>query len=102
MKLNFSRLTSLWRAELSSPKDFVRRACFIAFFFLLAHLAGLREFTSLLNGTPGSVQLGWAWSGILGLTYIFAYLGFVLLVPIFLLAAGLLATWRRFSSRTSS
>ena len=99
MNAIFSSLSSLWRAESFSPKDFVRRAIVIALFYLLVHLAGLREFTSLLNGTVGSVQLGWGMSAFLGLTYIFAYLAFVLIVPVLLLAAALLATWRRFLRR---
>jgi hypothetical protein len=97
MNAILSRAAALWRAEFFSPKDFVRRAFVIALFYLVVHLAGLREFTSLLNGTVGSVQLGWATSGFLGLTYIFVYLAFVLLVPVLLLAAALLTTWRRFS-----
>jgi hypothetical protein len=63
--------------------------------YLVVHLAGLREFTSLLNGTIGSVELGWRLSAFLGLAYIFIYLAFVLLVPILLLAAVLLALWQR-------
>ena len=35
-------------------------------------------------------------SRFLGLAYVFAYLGFVLLVPILLLAAAMLAGWKRF------
>ena len=95
----FSRLASLWRAQFLSPKDFVRRAIVIALFYLVVHLAGLREFTSLLNGTVGSVQLGWGISGFLGLMYISAYLAFVLLVPVLLLAAALLVMWNRFLRR---
>jgi hypothetical protein len=90
-----ARIASLWRAEFFSPRDFVRRALVIALFYLALHLAGLREFTSVLNGTMGSVNLGWGLSAFLGLTYIFAYLAFVLLVPILLLAAALLAVWKR-------
>jgi hypothetical protein len=101
MKTFFAPLAALWRADFFSPKDFVRRALVIALFYLVVHLAGLREFTSLLNGTVGSVQLGWGLSGFLGLTYIFAYLAFVLLVPVLLLAAALLVAWRRFQEPKS-
>ena len=93
-----ARFSSLWRAEFLSPKDMVRSAAIIALLFLVVHLAGLREFTSILNGTMRSPELGWKLSAFLGLAYIGSYLGFVLLVPILLLAAAFLAAWKRFSS----
>jgi hypothetical protein len=89
-------LRSLWRADFFSPKDFIRRAIFITFLFVLAELFGLKEFTSILNGTTGSVVIGWTTSALLGLSYIFLYLAFVLLVPVLLLAATILVLWRRF------
>jgi hypothetical protein len=96
MSGNFGpKLAALWRAELFSPRDFLRRAVVLAIIFLAVHIAGLREFTSILNGTVASPELGRGMSAFLGLVYIFAYLGFVLLVPILLLAAAMLAGWRR-------
>ena len=89
------RLAALWRAKFFSPKDFVRRALIIALLFGVAHLFGLKEFTSILNGTTGSVALGWTTSVLLGLTYVFLYIAFVLLVPIFLLTAAILFVWAR-------
>jgi hypothetical protein len=94
----YRKLSTLWRAEFCSPKDLVRRAAVIALVFLVIHLAGLREYTSILNGTPGSVEMSWRTSALLGLTYIFAYLAFVLLAPILLLAAAILAVWKRLRS----
>ena len=85
------RLAAFWRAELFSPKDFVRRAFVITAIYAAVHLVGLRQFTSILNGTVGSVGLGWHLSAFFGLGYIFAYLAFVLLVPMLLLAAAILA-----------
>ena len=97
----FSRFTfhvsRLWRAEFCSPKDFVRRALFISVAFFILHLAGLKDFTTILNGTMGSVELGWGMSAFLGLIYICAWLGFVVLAPILLLAAALLTVWNRVS-----
>lgn len=89
------RLAAIWRAEFFSPKDLVRRALVITAIYVVAHLAGLREFASILNGTVGSVALGWGLSAFLGLGYIFAYLAFVVLVPMLILAAALLAFWNR-------
>src|SRR5947208_9226207 len=81
------RLAKLWRVRFFSPKDFVRRALIICLLFGLAHLLGLKEFTSVLNGTTGSLALGWTISAILGLTYVLLYVAFVLLFPIFFLTA---------------
>lgn len=91
-------LAALWRAEPFSPKDFLRRAVVLLLVFLAVHLAGLREFTSILNGTMASVELGRGMSAFLGLVYVFAYLGVVLVVPILLLAAAMLAGWKRFAA----
>jgi hypothetical protein len=89
------KLARLWRAEFFSPKDFVRRALVIVLAFAAVHLAGLREFTTILNGTIGSVEMGWGMSAVLGLTYIFVYLAFVLLVPTLLLAAAFVLLFRK-------
>jgi hypothetical protein len=96
------RLAALWRAELFSPKDFLRRAVVVTVIFLAVHLAGLREFTTILNGTVASVELGRGMCAFLGLAYVFAYLAFVLLVPILLLAAAMLVGWKRLSRSRES
>jgi hypothetical protein len=95
------RLFDLWRAKFFSPKDFIRRAVIVTLLFALAHLFGLKEFTSVLNGTTGSVALGWTTSALLGLTYVLLYLAFVLLVPIFLLTATILFVWQRIIGKNS-
>jgi hypothetical protein len=96
------RLAALWRADLFSPKDFVRRAVVLTIIFLAVHLAGLREYTTILNGTAASVELGRGMCAFLGLAYLFAYLGVALLVPILLLAAAMLAGWKRLSRGKAS
>jgi hypothetical protein len=93
--------TSLWPAEFLSPKYLLRWAILISILYALASATGLREFTPILNGTMGSVSAGWQISALLGLCYIFLYLGFVLLVPILLLAAGLLLLWQEVFQRTA-
>ena len=55
----------LQRAESMSPRDMVQRAAAISGLFLLVHLAGFREYTGILNGTIGSVDLGWKLSAFL-------------------------------------
>jgi membrane protein implicated in regulation of membrane protease activity len=95
IKLFGQRLGLIRRAEFLSPKDLLQRAGAISVLFLVAHLAGLREFTSVLNGTIGSVAAGWKLSGFLALIYILLYLAFVILVPVLVLAAMILTVWRR-------
>jgi hypothetical protein len=96
IKLFRRRLAVFQRAEFLSPRDLLQRALGLSGLFLLAHLAGLREFTSVLNGTIGSVAAGWKLSGFLALIYILLYLAFVILVPVLVLAAMILAVGKRF------
>ena len=95
------RLRSLWKAEFLSPKDLVRRAIVVSLLFLIAQIFGFKEFTSVLNGTTGSLAIGWTGSAAIGLLYIVLYLAFVLLVPILLLAAATLTIWKRFGTPQS-
>ena len=78
------------RAEFLSAKDLLQRAIAISGLFLAVHLAGFREFTGVLNGTIGSLTLGWNLSAFLAVIYIVFYLAFVVLVPVLVLAAGIL------------
>ncbi len=95
MKTILLYLKSCWQAEFFSPRGFILRAMFIGVAFLGVHLAGLREYTSVLNGTVGPGSANRELSVVLGVIYVAAYLGFVLLVPILLLAAGMLEFWQR-------
>jgi hypothetical protein len=95
IKLFWQKLAIFRRAEFLSARDLLQRALGISGLFLLAHLAGLREFTSVLNGTVGSLAAGWKLSSFLALVYILLYLAFVILVPVLVLAALILAVWRR-------
>jgi len=95
IKLFGQRLGLFRQAEFLSPKDLLQRAGAISALFLVAHLAGFREFTSVLNGTIGSVAAGWKLSGFLALIYILLYLAFVILVPVLVLTAMILTVWRR-------
>ena len=95
----WQKLAIFRRAVFFSAKDLLQRALGISGLFLLAHLAGLREFTSVLNGTVGSVAAGWKLSSYLALIYILLYLAFVILVPVLVLAALILAMGQRFRRR---
>jgi hypothetical protein len=99
MKLLEKKPAIFERADFLSPKDLLQRAGAITVTFLLLHVAGLREYTSILNGTVGSVALGWQVSGFLAVIYILAYLAFVVLVPILVLAAMILLAWQRCSKK---
>ncbi len=84
------------RAEFLSAEDLLQRAGALSVLFLLLHLAGLRELTSVLNGTIGSLALGWNLSAFLAVIYIVFYLAFVILVPVLVLAAVILTVGQRF------
>ena len=99
MKSFWKNITILQQADFLSPKDLLQRAGAITIIFLLLHLAGLREFTSVLNGTVGSLALGWKASGFLAVIYIASYLAFVVLVPVLVLAAMFLMAWERFRKK---
>jgi hypothetical protein len=88
-------IASFWHAKFFSPKDLVCRAAIIAVIYAMVNVAGLREYTSILNGTVGSTEISRGLAAFLGVGYVCAYLAFVLLVPVFLIAAGLVAAWEK-------
>ncbi len=92
-------MATVWRehvrgGQVFSPEGFVVRAVAIAVLFLVCHLLGLRQYTTIASGSAppslGSESVGAA----LGVIYIAAYFGFVVLAPILLIGAGLFALWR--------
>jgi hypothetical protein len=82
-----------WAADSFSPRDFVRHAGLIFVVFVVAHLCGLREYTSVLNGTTGSIDMNPQTAALLGVLYVLIYLGTILGVPMLLIAAGLMTIW---------
>jgi hypothetical protein len=95
------RLATVILAELFSPRSFAMCALLLVLFFGAVHIAGWREHTTFLSGTlaadgdaPTSARLG--------LTYLAAWFGFVLLAPVFVLAAGLLAGVRWLTRRRTA
>jgi hypothetical protein len=103
MKKKFWQKFAIFRhAEFLSARDLCQRAAAISGLFLLAHLAGLREFTSVLNGTAGSTAVDVRLGTFLAVVYILLYLAFVILVPVLILAAMLLAAWRRCDRKEES
>jgi hypothetical protein len=101
MKTVLGFLRSLWRADTFSPKAFVLRAILITVLSGISELLGLREYTTFLSGTSANVNLSWQTASVLGVIHLLLYVGFILLVPVSLIAAGLLAVWNRWSGRMS-
>jgi hypothetical protein len=95
------RTIQSWRADTFSPRGFLVRALFISVVFLAVHLAGLRDYTSVLNGTVGSASAGWRTSALFGVGYLIIYMAFVLVVPVLILAAGILAVCIRLMGRAA-
>lgn len=86
-----TRLLAFVRAEVFSPKWFLGRAMLIALFYLVCHGAGLRENATFVSGTSSSAATSLNSSALLGVTYLAGYFGFVLVAPIFVIAAILLS-----------
>ena len=95
IKLFWKRFSFFRQAEFLSARDLLQRAVALSGLFLLAHIAGLREFTSVLNGTVGSTSINVKLGTYLAAVYILLYLAFVILVPILILAAIMLGLWRQ-------
>jgi hypothetical protein len=87
-----------WRwlnAPWSTPAGLAARALVLLLSLALVHALGWREHTTFLSGTPTTAAIGRATAAVLGLLYILAYLGAVVLAPILLLASALLPALRR-------
>jgi hypothetical protein len=90
-----------WRALNTAPafssKAWLLWAARFALLFLVLHLAGLREDTTVLSGTVNGKSA--MVSGFLGLMYLLSYFGAFLLAPPALFAAAVMAAaeylWRR-------
>jgi hypothetical protein len=83
------------RAPLLSSRGLILRAAIVALAFALAHVLGLRSYTSILSGTSPTGDPSDAWAVLLGFSYVVLYFAFVLAVPIALIAAALMAVGER-------
>ncbi len=88
-------LSWIWKAGAFSPMAFLTRAIILAILYAISRMAGLQEYTTFLSGTSPNPSLSWHVVAALGLIHLFLYFGFILLVPIFILTAGLSAGWGR-------
>ena len=80
-----------------SCRRFVAYAALLAALFFLAHLAGFREYASVLSGT-GEYAL---WPMFRGVVYILLYFGFIGLNPVLMIAAALVKTFAWLRNRRS-
>lgn len=85
----------LWRAPLFSPVGLLTRAVLLTVIYLVLHLAGWREYTSILCGTAPTGNLSDRPAQLYGLIYVLLHFAVVVGVPILVLAAGLLALMGR-------
>ena len=83
------------KGPLPSPAYFLQWAALLTVLYIIVNLAGMREYTSVLNGTIGSTTLNWQTASFLGAAYVFVYLAFILGAPILVLAALILKLWQR-------
>ncbi len=83
------------KRPLPSAHYFLQWAGLLTALFLIVNIAGMRPFTSVLNGTIGSTTLDWQTASFLGAAYVMVYLAFVLGAPTLIIAAGILTLWRK-------
>ena len=76
-------------------KGFLIRAAIICGVFAICHLLGLREYTSVLCGTPPSGWMSREMGAFFGLLYILLYFAVVLVVPVLVIGAGVFAALQR-------
>ena len=74
-----------------SPAGFALRAAAIFVIFAVLHMAGFREYASVLSGTVPQGSFGGAVDRFLAMAYIVFYLGAVVAAPI--LTLGALVFW---------
>ena len=93
MNAMFRRMKRLWKAETFSSEAFVARATVISLLYAVSCIAGLREYTAFLSGTSANLNLSLQTGAVLGLIHLLLHIAFILVVPISLITAGLLASW---------
>lgn len=92
-------LRRMWKASAFSPEAFIARAVVLAVLYGISRMAGLQEYTTFLSGTSPNPNLSWQTGSTLGLIHVLLYFGFILAVPVFAMAAGILAAWNRWNRR---
>jgi len=91
----FARMWSRWCA----PRTWLIGAALIAVVYVIEHLLGWRDYTSILSGTLPAAGAEGELNAILGMLYILTWFAFVILAPILLIGAVLNYALRRVSDR---
>ena len=99
MNAIFELLRRLRKADSFSPEAFVVRAAIISVLYAASRLLDLQEYTAFLSGTSANLNVSWQTASILGLIHLLLHVAFILLVPISLITAGLLAAWNRWKPK---
>jgi hypothetical protein len=82
------------RRPLLSPAGLAIGALVLALLYGVVHAAGLRADASILSGSAPPDELGVP----LGLAYVILYFGFVVLAPVAVIAAALMAIYQRLTT----
>jgi len=96
-----NRLVSAWGGLTPPVRGLIKRAAVLVGLYAIAGLAGLRQYTTFLSGTSADTTLQPDTVMRLGLLYLLLYFSFILLVPILLIAAALLAGNTAWQARRS-
>lgn len=95
-------LKEFLRAPLLSPAGLVVRAAALAALYWTLHLSGLRDYATVLSGGLPSPDASPGLASFLGMLYVLLYFGWILVVPVTVLASGILFVLNRgFGSRAS-
>ena len=90
-------LWRLWQAGAFSATAFLVRAVILTLLFGVSQLFGLKEYTTFLSGTSANLDVSWQTAATFGLIHLLLYVGFILVVPVFLITASMLfvvSVWR--------
>jgi TRAP-type C4-dicarboxylate transport system permease small subunit len=86
------------RVPWHSPVGLVLHGLLFLGLFLACHLAGWRDCTTILSGTSPTGDIADKSAQLRGILYVLTWFGALLLTPIFLIAAGLVALCNRLKS----
>lgn len=99
--MSFNWRRALAGSGLFTPGGLLLRAGILVVAYLVMHAVGLREYTTVLSGTAVAGQKLNASDTAIAVTYAGAYFGFVLAVPIMILAAAIFAGARHWAGGLS-
>ena len=77
------------RTPMFSPKGFLTRAAALVVLFAVCHLAGLKEYTSVLCGMPATAGTSKETAAFLGIAYVMTYFMVIIGVPMLVIGAGI-------------